>query len=122
MVVQIVAHIEVHQKDVDDLLRQELKQLLESGLAVEIEPRAYEHEQILQIVSRLQSLESDDYKSKLAISGFTLDPYMHPDAEDEDDAQACDTCMYYKVHRKFCELPELMVPVEAEWSCVLWRI
>ena len=117
-----MTHIEIHQKDIDDALRFELQKMLESGLEVEIEPRAYEHEHILQIVSQLQSLEADDYQNKLMISGFTLDPYMPPDAENEDDAQACDTCMYYKVHRKFCELPELMVPVEPEWSCVLWRI
>lgn len=119
-----MANSEVHQKDedIDDALRLELQKILESGLEVEKEPRAYEHAQILQIVSRLQSLESDDCKNKLAFSGFTLTPYMPPDAEDEDDAQACETCMYYKVHRKFCELPELMLPVEPEWSCVLWRI
>ena len=117
-----MADLEVQQKSSDDALRQELQQLLESGLVVEKEPRAYEHEHILQIISRLQSLDSDDFKNKLVIGGFTLDPYMPPDAEDEDDAQACETCMYYKVHRKFCELPELMLPVEPEWSCVLWRI
>jgi hypothetical protein len=26
------------------------------------------------------------------------------------------------VHRRFCELPELMLPVEPQWSCRLWRI
>jgi hypothetical protein len=30
--------------------------------------------------------------------------------------------MYYKVHRRYCELPELDFPVEPEWSCRLWRI
>jgi hypothetical protein len=30
--------------------------------------------------------------------------------------------MYYQVHRRFCELPELMVPVEPGWSCRLWRL
>ncbi len=104
----------------DDKLRHHLRQLLESGLETVVEPRAYEHEQILEIISRLQQLAPDDYKNKLILGGFTLTPYFPTD--DEDDAQACDTCMYYKVHRKFCELPELMLPVEPEWSCRLWRI
>ena len=39
-----------------------------------------------------------------------------------DIEQACETCMYYKVHRRYCELPELELPVEPEWSCRLWRI
>lgn len=110
------------QEVIDNTLRISLQSLLDGGLKVDVEPRAYEHEQILRIISRLQSLDSDDYTKKLVISGFTLDPYQPPDTKDSDDAQACDTCMYYKVHRKFCELPELMVPVEPEWSCVLWRI
>lgn len=120
----LVADIELDQHPVDNTddatLRMQLQQLLKSGLEVQKEPRAYEHEQILKIVSQLQNLQPDNYKNKLATSGFTLTPYM-PTA-DEDDAQACETCMYYKVHRKFCELPELMLPVEPEWSCVLWRI
>lgn len=115
-----MANIEANQKTGDDALRSALELLLDSGLKVEKQVRAYEHEQILKIVSRLQSLKPNDYEAKLVISGFTLKPYLPTD--DEDDAQACDTCMYYKVHRKFCELPELMFPVEPEWSCVLWRI
>jgi hypothetical protein len=30
-------------------------------------------------------------------------------------------CMYFVVHRKWCELPELAWPVEPEWWCRLWR-
>jgi repressor of nif and glnA expression len=101
----------------DDKLRNQLKEILEEGLEVELEPRAYEHEQILEVVSRLQKLDENDYKSKMSITGFTLTPW----GEGEDE-QACDTCMYYKVHRKFCEIPELMFPVEPKWSCRIWRI
>ncbi len=105
------------QKAVDATLLQHLEKLLADGLAVELEPRAYEHNQILEVVARLQELEDDDYSAKMAISGFTLDPWG-----EGDDEQACDTCMYYKVHRQFCELPELMLPVGPKWSCRLWRI
>ena len=101
----------------DDKLRNQLKEILEEGLEVELEPRAYEHEQILEVVSRLQKLDKNNYKSKMRITGFTLTPW----GEGEDE-QACDTCMYYKVHRKFCEIPELMLPVEPKWSCRIWRI
>ncbi len=100
----------------ENSLRQALKARL-SHLKTEIEPRAYSHEEILEIVSRLQKLDDDDYDEKLVTAGFTLEPYG-----EADDEQACETCMYYQVHRKFCELPELMLPVEAEWSCRLWRI
>lgn len=104
-------------KESDDQLRKQLKEALASGLKVNLESRAYDHDQIQKIVSQLQQLRPDDYDHKMAISGFTLTPYG-----DGDDGQACETCMYFKVHRKFCELPELMMPVEPEWSCRLWRI
>ena len=98
----------------DAELRVELKQTL-SQLQTEVEPRAYSHEEVLAVILRLQKIKSDDYVNKLIIAGFTQQPYG-------DDEQACETCMYYLVHRKFCELPELMLPVEQDWSCRLWRI
>lgn len=30
--------------------------------------------------------------------------------------------MYYQVHRKWCNLPELAVPVKPDWWCRLRRI
>jgi hypothetical protein len=41
------------------------------------------------------------------IGGFTLKPVTHRDIE-----PPCETCMYYEVNQRFCELPELNVPVE----------
>ncbi len=105
------------QAKTDETLRVHLLKMLEDGLETEIEPRAYSHEEVLTLVTRLQQVGLDSLEDKLKISGFTVTPYG-----EEDDEQACETCMYYQVHRKFCELPELMLPVEAEWSCRLWRI
>lgn len=99
----------------EETLRHELEALLSEGLATEVEPRAYTHEQVMRVVDRLRALAPDDYAGKLRIAGFTLKPYG-------EDAQACETCMYYVMHRRFCELPELMLPVKPEWSCRLWRI
>lgn len=47
-------------------------------------------------------------EEKLVVSGFVDKPYG-------EDEQRCLECMYYLVHRKWCNLPELAVPVEAEW-------
>jgi len=104
----------------DDELRSVLEDILKNGLKTEIEPRAYSDEQIHEIVSKLQTLAKEDYNNKLVSAGFTLTPYNPGD--DVDDDQACETCMYYLVHRRFCELPELMLPVDESWSCRLWRI
>ena len=102
--------------DADETLRQEIAGLLAGGLETEVFPRAEDSAQVNAIVSRLQS-EGKDLASKLVIAGFT----DHTITADELE-QPCETCMYYKVHARFCELPELMLPVEPEWSCRLWRI
>jgi len=99
----------------DDALRMEIAELLVGGLAVEVFPRADTHEQVLAITARLQAAHG--LEQKLAIGGFTLVPVEHGGI-----AQACETCMYYLVHRRYCELSELNLPVEPEWSCRLWRI
>ncbi len=101
----------------DEALRQEVTALLSSGLETEVWPRADTSESVNQIVSRLQEEAGEDTTAKLKIAGFT----DHVIEVDEIE-QACETCMYYLLHRRFCELPELMLPVEADWSCRLWRI
>lgn len=99
----------------DDKRREEIRILLAAGLKTEVYPRADTHEEVQEIVGRLQA--NKDLKSRLTIGGFTLTPIMHEGIE-----QSCETCMYYKVHRRYCELPELELPVKPEWSCRLWRI
>ena len=100
----------------DDKQRAEIKSLLVDGLKTEVFPRADTHEEVQAIVAQLQAAKGD-LKKCLVIGGFTLEPIEHDGTE-----QACESCMYYKVHRRYCELPEFEVPVEPEWSCRLWRI
>jgi hypothetical protein len=98
-----------------DAKREQIKSLLADGLGTEAFPRADTHEEVQSVVRRLR--EADDLTAKLVVSGFTLTPVVHNEIE-----QACETCMYFLVRRRHCELPELDLPVEAEWSCRLWRI
>ncbi len=111
-------HANPGQATNDAELRKHLRTLLESGLQTEVEPRAYDDDTIQEITARLRALSPNDYENKLRIAGFTLTPWRG----DGEIEQACETCMYYVVHRRFCELPELMLPVEPQWSCRLWRI
>ena len=101
----------------DDALRDKIRTLLANGLETEVWPRAETSEMVNQIVNRLQTEAGDDLEERLKIGGFTDHTITADDME-----QPCETCMYYLVHRKYCELPELDVPVEPEWSCRLWRI
>ena len=100
----------------DDEVREKVRSLLAAGLKTEVFPRADTHEQVQSLIARLRAA-GVELSKKLVIGGFTLAPVEHEGIE-----QACETCMYYKVHRRYCELPELDVPVEPEWSCSLWRI
>jgi len=104
----------------DTAQRERIAELLDGGLRTESAGRAYDDRQIAARLARLRSLAPVDLAGKLVAAGFTLEGFRDP--ADHDLSQACSTCMYYETHRRFCALPELMLPVEPAWSCVLWRI
>ena len=99
----------------DGEARDEIKSILERGLATEVHPRADSPEEVQSILDRLRVVS--ELPQKLAIAGFTLATIEHHGVE-----QACEACMYFLVHRRFCDLPELRLAVEPRWSCRLWRI
>jgi hypothetical protein len=101
-------------------LRVRLAELMRSGAETDWRQRAYTDPAIRERLEQLQSLEPSDYAMKLKIAGFTTRPYHPPERVELE--QSCATCMYYARHRKYCELPELDMPVLPRWSCVLWRI
>ena len=100
----------------DDERLEAIRVMLAGGIKTEAFPRADTHDEVQAIIGRLRVADGD-LATKLVIAGFTLTPVEHDGIE-----QVCETCMYYKVHRRYCELPELDVPVEPQWSCRLWRI
>lgn len=100
----------------NNAIREEIRALLASALETEVLPRADTHDAVQTIVQRLRAAEGN-LTAKLVVGGFTDHPVQHGDLE-----QSCETCMYYLVHRRYCELPELDCPVEPNWSCRLWRI
>ncbi|MFN0218600.1 MAG: hypothetical protein ACKVP4_07290 [Hyphomicrobium sp.] len=100
----------------DDAERKEIERLLSNGLKTEVQPRADTSEQTQEIIARLRASDKS-LESRLVIGGWTLEPVVHHDIE-----QACESCMYYLVHRRYCELPELDCVAEPQWSCRLWRI
>jgi hypothetical protein len=102
--------------DADDAKRDQIRSLLSAGLGTEAFPRADTHEQVQDIVGRLQE-QGKDLPAKLIIGGFLLSPVDHNEV-----VQSCQSCMYFLVRRRHCALPELDLPVEPDWSCRLWRI
>jgi hypothetical protein len=100
-------------KQTETLLR--MAELMERGLKTEVEPFPETEKEFGEIVTRLRALAPDDLEGKLVIGGF-LD---HPWSEDK---LRCMECINFLVNRKWCDLPELALPVEPDWYCKLWRI
>jgi hypothetical protein len=92
-----------------------IAKLLGDGLKTQTEPFPETEKEFAEILVELRHDAKDDLKKKLVIAGFTDKPYG-------PDQQRCMECMYFLVHRKWCDLPELAVPVEPDWWCRLWRI
>jgi hypothetical protein len=96
-------------------LRGTIAAMLRNDLATQVEPFPETDKEFAEILLQLRQFEADDLKSKLVVGGFVDHPYG-------PEQQRCMECMYYLVHRKWCDLPELAVPVEPDWWCRLWRI
>jgi hypothetical protein len=89
--------------------------MMANGLTTQVEPFPETEKEFADILTQLRKLGPNDLKGKLVISGFIDHPYG-------PDRMRCMECMYYLVNRKWCDLPELAVPVEPDWWCRLWRI
>lgn len=103
------------QSDQDGKIREQITQILSGGLQTQTEPFPENDVEFGKLLAELREIPPSDLKGKLVKSGFTDQPYG-------PDRMRCLECMYYLVHRKWCDLPELAVPVEPEWWCRLWRI
>jgi hypothetical protein len=106
----------VYDKDEDETQRRRIAGLLAGGLATDWQIRADDSERFQAVVAALHASDGE-LAAKLAIAGFTDHPVLHADID-----QACESCMYYLVHRRWCALPELELPVLPQWSCNVWRI
>ncbi|MGQ0700158.1 MAG: hypothetical protein ACT4PZ_18190 [Panacagrimonas sp.] len=99
----------------ENALRVRIGAMMEEGLKTLTEPFPETDKEFGLLLDQLRDLKPDDLTGKLVLSGFVDKPYG-------PDQMRCQECMYYLVHRKWCDLPELAVPVEPNWWCRLWRI
>lgn len=103
------------QNDQENALRNYIAKMMADGLQTQTEPFPETDREFGQLLAELRELPGQDLQAKLVLSGFVDKPYG-------PDQMRCQECMYYLVHRKWCDLPELAVPVEPDWWCRLWRI
>jgi hypothetical protein len=102
-------------KDDDHRLRDSIRRLLADGLKTRTEPVPKDDLEYARITAELADLQPLDFQGKLVVAGLV----DHPRG---DEPQRCLECMYYAVHRQWCDVPELNMPVEPDWWCRLWRI
>ena len=100
--------------DREDALRARIGNLLAEGLKTQTEPVPQNNSAFSELLAALRELDPEDLEGKLILSGFDNEPHG-------EDRMRCQECMYYLVHRKRCDLPELAVAVEPDWCCRLWR-
>jgi hypothetical protein len=101
----------------DDMVRVWADGLLAFGIDPMIEPFPKTQTEFLAIVEDLRGLHENDLIGRLRIGGFTN--YTMGEGE---DIQRCQECIYYHPNRKWCDLPELPIPVDAHWWCRLWKL
>lgn len=99
----------------DPLLRQEIAELLANGLETQVEPFPPTEKEFAEVAAQVRALDPKDLKGKLVIAGFLDRPYG-------PENWRCADCIYYLANRRWCDLPELAVPVEPDWYCRLWRM
>jgi hypothetical protein len=100
--------------ETDDYIREKIRRLLEvEQLSTQMFPFPETNKEFEAIVAQLRLPENQNLEQKLVISGFHHKPV---------NDQKCLECIYYQVHRRWCDLKELELPVEADWWCRLWRI
>lgn len=101
----------------NDIVRLWVDGLLSYGIDTVMTPFPQTQSEFLEIVDELGKLHEYDLMSRLIIGGFA----NHAIGEGEG-TQRCQECIYYLPHTKWCDLPELPIPVEPHWWCRLWKM
>lgn len=100
-----------------ETLRMWVDGLLEYGVPSTMEPFPKTQAEFLAIVNQLGQLHENDLLGRLDIGGFAN--YTIGEGE---GMQRCQECIYYLPNGRWCDLPELPVPVEPHWWCRLWKM
>ena len=85
-----------------------------AGLKTKTHPLPATDLEFSRLLAQVRALPPGDLRGKLKLTGFVDKPHG-------PDGRRCQECMYYLVHNKFCDLPEIAIPVEPDWCCRFWR-
>jgi hypothetical protein len=101
----------------NDVVRLWVDGLLNYPIETAMEPFPRTQNEFLGIVDELGELPRNDLLNRLIVGGFA----NHAVGSGEEQ-QRCQECIYYLPHSKWCDLPELPIPVEPHWWCRLWKM
>ena len=107
-------------RELDPVLRTRMTKLLEYGAKDQTQLVPEDGDEYAAVLAALQELAPDDLEGKLKLAGLVNRPYgKDPNGT---GAMRCQECMYYLLNRKWCDQPQLALPVGPNWWCRLWRI
>ncbi len=106
----------------ENILREVIAKVLQQGIqtdtALPDSDREWQH-----IVDALKCVPDNALLPLLELGGFA-DRSLGESGEMEDGRMVlrCQECIYYLPRRKWCDFPELPLPVEPHWYCRLWKL
>jgi hypothetical protein len=66
------------------------------------------------LVERLRAAR--ETMEKVAIVGLARQPFAAGEAKEK-----CGNCGHFLASHEFCDMPDLQLPVDKDWWCLLWR-
>lgn len=101
----------------DNVLRIRIAMLLAAGIPGREDRFPATDVEFTDLIRILRALPERDLAGRLALGGFADRPVVL-----KQQTMRCQECIYYLPHRRWCDLPELPLPVEPDWYCRLWKM